>query len=372
MKILMLEGVLHENGGVRLAMDFASRWARDNEVRLLVFEKGTGPTASVSPRIPVYWASRIPRRSRSGLLRVPIPLLRHAAWADVIVSTSEVGYQVLLGWAAAKVTRTPFVVLVQAPVGPAINTWVPGKLRPALRWVHRHLDLALCTAQQTVASVTENGLPAAKVAWVQAGIDYKRAKVFAAKASRVPVPQYPYVVTVGRLSPEKDQALLIAAHALAFPKAPHDLVIVGDGPDRKVLEQLAAHLNVSDTVTFTGFLPNPQPLIAGADLFVLPSDYEGMGLVLLEALAHETPVIATDCGGPTYVLNGGAYGEIVPVRKPVEMAAAIVRHFQHPERLADKASDGAVWLKQFDQDVAADEALQFLREQVGQEARVSV
>lgn len=117
------------------------------------------------------------------------------------------------------------------------------------------------------------------------------------------IPATPYIINVARLVPQKGQALLLEAFARA--NIPHKLVIVGEGPLRDDLEKKADALGVADRVLFAGKRANPYPWMKRADLFVLASDYEGLGIVLTEALACGTPILSTDSrGGVRFVFRG--------------------------------------------------------------------
>jgi glycosyltransferase involved in cell wall biosynthesis len=101
-------------------------------------------------------------------------------------------------------------------------------------------------------------------------------------------------------------------------------VILGTGPLRLELETLAKSLGISDRLDFAGFHPEPWRLIAGADVFVLPSRWEGFGHVIVEAMAVGTPVVATDCDfGPREVLSGGV-GVLVQPDDPADLAGGLV------------------------------------------------
>ena len=91
------------------------------------------------------------------------------------------------------------------------------------------------------------------------------------------------------------------------------LVMVGDGPDRVDAEAEARELGVQDKVFFLGKIDAVAPLLAGADLFLLPSSSESFGLSALEALASGVPVIGSDAGGLPEVVRDGETGFLCPV-----------------------------------------------------------
>lgn len=114
------------------------------------------------------------------------------------------------------------------------------------------------------------------------------------------------VVTVGRLSPEKGQQKLIRAFSRVRAQIPDvKLLIVGEGPQRAHLEGVVAELGASAYVRLAGGYANPFPIIRRADAFILSSDHEGQGLVLLEALTLGKQVVSTDIPGPHSVLEDG-------------------------------------------------------------------
>lgn len=108
-------------------------------------------------------------------------------------------------------------------------------------------------------------------------------------------PNSPYLLNVARLVPQKNHHLLLRAYAKMRTTLP--LVIVGEGPLRKELEALAVELGIAARVTFTGRQLNPYPWMHHARLFILSSAHEGLGIVLLEALACQTPIVSVDCPG---------------------------------------------------------------------------
>lgn len=131
------------------------------------------------------------------------------------------------------------------------------------------------------------------------------------------------IVSVGTLKEVKNHPLLLSAFAkLNQPDA--QLMIVGDGALRPSLEQHAANLNIADRVIFAGYQPDPTPFYHIADLFVLSSNYEGFGNVIVEALSCGTPVVSTNCpSGPAEILEDGRWGTLTPVGDADALAAAM-------------------------------------------------
>ena len=141
------------------------------------------------------------------------------------------------------------------------------------------------------------------------------------------IPQQALVVgNVGRLHPDKDQATLITAFAKALPNLPPGslLAIAGSGPQDGELKSLAQKLGIAESVRFLGQVPNVRSLFSAFDLFVLSSDHEPFGMVLLEAMAAAVPIIATDCGGAPEVV--GDTGRLFSLHDSDALANLIVAH----------------------------------------------
>lgn len=135
----------------------------------------------------------------------------------------------------------------------------------------------------------------------------------------------PRIITVGNLKAVKNHALLLDAFAQLTDKDAR-LMILGHGDLLPNLQQQTRQLGIAERVIFKGFVSDPWPYYASADLFVLSSDYEGFGNVLVEAMLAGLPVVSTDCpGGPNEILDGGRYGKLVPVGDAPALADAMAR-----------------------------------------------
>ena len=141
----------------------------------------------------------------------------------------------------------------------------------------------------------------------------------------------PIVLAIGRLTAQKNFPLLIDAFALIGRDSDARLVILGEGPDRAMLEAKIRQHGLETRVAMPGFVDNPYSYLARARLLALSSDFEGLPTVLIEGLALGTAVVATDCpSGPREILRDGALGELVPVGDVRALAAAIARTLANP------------------------------------------
>jgi N-acetyl-alpha-D-glucosaminyl L-malate synthase BshA len=108
------------------------------------------------------------------------------------------------------------------------------------------------------------------------------------------------------------------------------LLMVGDGPDRPKVEQYCRQHDMCQWITFVGSVPQVEEVLAGADLFLLPSETESFGLAALEALACEVPVVAARVGGLPEVVVEAENGFLLPVGDVDGMAAAALRLLEDP------------------------------------------
>ncbi len=129
---------------------------------------------------------------------------------------------------------------------------------------------------------------------------------------------------ISNFRPVKRVGDVVAIFARVREVMPAALVMVGDGPDRPLAEEEARRLGVEEDVHFLGKIDAVAPLLAGADLFLLPSRSESFGLSALEALACGVPVVATDAGGRPEVVRDGVTGRLCPVGDVDAMAAAAI------------------------------------------------
>jgi glycosyltransferase involved in cell wall biosynthesis len=137
------------------------------------------------------------------------------------------------------------------------------------------------------------------------------------------------LVSVGRLRPPKDFATLLRAVAALEPGSAR-LRIAGDGPERAALAAEVARLGLESTVELMGTRTDVAELLAGADVFVLSSDSEGLPMSVLEAMAARLPVVASAVGGVPEAVRDGETGTLVPPRDSAALAEALRRLVADP------------------------------------------
>jgi glycosyltransferase involved in cell wall biosynthesis len=164
------------------------------------------------------------------------------------------------------------------------------------------------------------------------------------------------ILGVGRLVAQKAFDVLIEAFAHVRRSQPARLLILGEGEERPMLEALVRQLGLEGDIELPGFVANPYPYMAHAELFVLSSRWEGLPTVLVEAMFLRTPVIATDCpSGPREILRNGLYGQLVPVGDPDAVALAIQNSLANHKTSPHEES----W-KPFELDFVTDQYLSIL------------
>ena len=134
------------------------------------------------------------------------------------------------------------------------------------------------------------------------------------------------IVSVGRLNKQKNQPMLIEAFAEVHQRHPeYRLVIYGEGPERKILEEQVKRFGLQEICQLPGATNEVLEKIYSASLFVLPSDFEGMPNALMEAMALGLPCISTDCpcGGPRELIKDGENGLLAPVGDKTALVSAI-------------------------------------------------
>lgn len=143
----------------------------------------------------------------------------------------------------------------------------------------------------------------------------------------------PYLLSIGRLSLQKDYITLLKAYQCIRHQIGLRLIILGDGEKRNELEEFIKMQNMEGDVVLPGFVANPYKFLLKAEAFVLSSIYEGLPNVLIEALSLEIPCISTNCkSGPSEILSEGRGGLLVPVGDYGKLGDGILEILMNPAK----------------------------------------
>jgi GalNAc-alpha-(1->4)-GalNAc-alpha-(1->3)-diNAcBac-PP-undecaprenol alpha-1,4-N-acetyl-D-galactosaminyltransferase len=156
--------------------------------------------------------------------------------------------------------------------------------------------------------------------------------------------QAPSAIAVGRLHPQKGFDLLLKAFDRIQDRHPDwQLTILGEGPMRSELEALRSQLNLTDRVHLPGLVSNVREYLDRADLFVMPSRFEGFPMALCEAMACGLPVLSADClSGPRDIIDDGINGILVTTENVDALAMGLDKLMSDPakrQQLAQNAPD---------------------------------
>lgn len=292
----------------------------------------------------------IPRRiAPTGDVRALWQLYRElrALRPDIVhTHTSKAGF---IGRLAAWLAGVP--VIVHTMHEPPHNA-AGGPLTRALYiWLERFATL-LATHVVTVSYANEREIvrqrlvPRDRLSVVREGLDlafYPRATDGRAAVRALGIPDHvPVVGAVGRLEAAKGHTYLIRAVPRVLAHVPDArFVIVGGGHLCAKLQAEIDALGLSERVIMTGYREDMLELMQGFDVFALPSLWEGLGIVLLEAMAYARPLVAAAVGGVNDVVVDGETGLLVPPRSPEALARAITALLTDRQRAARLGEAGA-------------------------------
>ncbi|MGH8518332.1 MAG: glycosyltransferase [Panacagrimonas sp.] len=215
-----------------------------------------------------------------------------------------------------------------------VDRWIQ---RNSMRWLYRRAHAVVVPSDAAAMDlVTYTGLPSSLVRTLPSPVLSTELL-----ERRPPPPDHPWfasgqppvILGTGELSPRKDFATLVRAFArLRAQGRSCRLVILGRGGQGEALKTLAGELGVAHELDLPGFREDVPNFMAHAAAFVLCSRWEGLGIVLVEAMACGTPVVSTDCpSGPRELLRDGALGDLVGVGDDAALATSLGRLLDLPK-----------------------------------------
>src|SRR5574340_3723 len=219
------------------------------------------------------------------------------------------------------------------------------------RAVNKHLVSAIIAVTSKIQALLTNNHPKEKFVCIHNGIDVDNLRPRRDKwriRKDLDIGSGAVILgTVGRLTPVKGHVYLLKAMQVLLSKNQDiRLVIVGDGPLRDQLSNLAVELKIEKNVFFVGHQDEACDFIDAMDVFVLPSLHEGIPMVLLEAMALSRPVVGSRAGGIPEVIEEGVSGLLVEPGNPVALAEALEALTKDVERAEQLGKNGRVRIEQ--------------------------
>lgn len=165
------------------------------------------------------------------------------------------------------------------------------------------------------------------------------------------------LVACGRLVPQKNYPMMVMAFQKVVEKYPKvDLWILGEGNSRKEIERMIHDRGLEDKVRLLGFKSNPFKYYKAADIFILSSDWEGFGNVIVEAMATGTPVVATDCPyGPSEIITNDMNGYLVDCNDHEAMAERVSFLIENQAKRQQLMKNAIMSVRKFHIDMIVDE-----------------
>jgi glycosyltransferase involved in cell wall biosynthesis len=253
--------------------------------------------------------------------------------------------------AIARVAITAAGIRAQHAGMPLVTTFhgvTPSEYRRAALLL-RGAQTVVCVSQDLRAGIVGAGLPAERVRVIANAVplasplpEQRRAALDA----ELGLGEAPVVSIVGRLVPQKAHARFLRAARVIVDNVPEArLLIVGDGPLRGPIEQAVADAGLAGSVVLTGARADARAIAARSDVVVFSSDWEGLSIAALEALAAATPIVATDVHGMRELLRARAgaaqpCGAVVPLDDGTALGERVVELLRDPAELARMGATG--------------------------------
>lgn len=238
-------------------------------------------------------------------------------------------------------------VLLRRPVFSTLQNepWDYDRKRIDARWLERltarYAPVQLIAVSDRIRTLFLKAwrIPEARISMIPNGVPMHELLAIPPVPPQAVTAGSPVIITVGRLSRQKAQHVLLAAAQQVLQQYPTTrFLIVGQGKYEAALKHQAQALGITDSVTFTGVRLDVPALLAQSDLFVLSSLWEGLPLSAVEAMAAARPVVLTDVGGHRELVEDGVQGLIVPPGDVAALAEAMIRLLGDGQRRAAMGS----------------------------------
>lgn len=345
MKIALLSASFRGGGAERVQITLAGEFARlGHEVHFVAFEND-GPLRGEVPdgvELTVFEVRRVSR----GIM--PLARFLKETYPDIVIAamvhvgTVALAAQILSRWKGKVIVRADGSRRYHGRKGSSPKHAVLDRLqRILLPRAH-----ALVGVSSTIAREYEEDLGLKNCHVIhnpvsaRAGVSTPAEHPFFESGG-------PVVISVGRLTKQKGFEFLVEVFGGLVKRPELRLVILGEGEQRRDLENRISELRLTDRVSLPGFVPDPFPYLRRSSVFALPSESEPFGLTLVEALSTGIPVVSTITEGPRDIINDKRLGYMIPFGHHLRFGASILKALDMPdeyrqvrkERAADYSPD---------------------------------
>lgn len=355
------------NGGLELTVHRLARAIRERGINVMIAAPDGSPLFANARRDEIRVDSFLPRRKYGDLRAVRTladSLIDFGATHGVLFRSQDI-HLAALAHHRMPTIRWTFYQQMQSAV----------MKRDFLhRWIHRHLSLWLTLTKRMREDVLRcTTMPPDRVLVSFLGRDTshfdpsQHSTTEARTALGLPI-EHNIVGMIGRLDPQKGQREFLKAAQQVLKEFPHTMFVIAGEETRHTsghtanLQTLARDLGVDHAVRFLPHTDAVAPLLAAIDIFVMPSHSETYGLVLIEAMAMQRTIVATDSGGVPELARHDSEALLVPPKDPIALAIALKQLMNNPSlrlRLSTAARERACAL--FDESVCVDAFLDGLR-----------
>lgn len=353
-KILFVIPSLAEGGAEKVITMLLNHLNRQKFfLSLVLFERKGGFLGKVPPDVNIF---DLKKKSRFSFLNLVFGLSKIVKEQKPSVVVSFLEYANLVTLLAKKTTSNSQTCWVTSERSLPSLSYSHMRLSNVRLLLHKLLDktadLIIVNSPETREEMTAMfSVPPEKIRLTPNPVETQKIKKL---STNLPIHQWykdkiPILVAVGRLSEPKGYAYLLRAFSEVLEEIDCRLIILGEGELHKKLEALIEKLEITESVNILGFLANPYPYVAYADIFVLPSLWEGLPNSLLEAMVLGKPVIATRCSKAVEnIVENGRNGILVPPGNVESLRNAMLRFLQNRSLWSKFGEEGQKRASTFD------------------------
>lgn len=277
------------------------------------------------------------------LLSLSYYLIKNRAHYDML-HVFQIGYTAAATILIGKLLRKPTILtLASSGSGGDIQRHLRTPWGKFFVYVCRLSSRIVLLNNQMRTELAAIAYPEQNTVYIPNGVDTTRfcprEHAIPRSGGQIGTPDEKIILYTGRLSPEKGVDFLIRAFSKVHMRMPVQLFILGDGSEKKNLEKLIQQCHVENKVHLMHAVENVVPFLQSADVFVLPSRFEGLSNSLLEAMACGVPVIATRVTGTSEVIQDGVTGMLVEYNDTESLANTLMFLITHPEKARELAGN---------------------------------